>query len=194
MPRTLPNSRHLEAAAMLARDVPVTEVARQMGVTRHTIQVWSKTDECQAHITAIKTSVREATKHLSVADKVRRLVHAQSAVDGIDSLIEARREAGAASKQPMPGEATGHVAVKDVEIKGVRTREAAFDAALHNEKRKWLEYAAKELGEFDAGLNVKHSGRVDHIVSRMDLGALTDEELESLLPLAEKVAAGELEH
>lgn len=194
MPRNLPHSRHLEAAAMLARDVPVAEVARQMGVTRHTIQVWAKTEECQAHIAAIKTSVREATKHLSVADKVRRLVHAQEMVDGIESLIAARRAAGEASKQPMPGEATGHVAIKDVEIKGVRTREAAFDAALHNEKRKWLEYAAKELGEFDAGLNVKHSGRVDHIISRMDLGALTDEELESLLPLAEKVAAGELEH
>ena len=193
MPRNLPNSRHLEAAAMLARDVPVAEVARQMGVTRHTIHVWAKTDECQAHITAIKTSVREATRHLAVADKVRRIAYAQEMRDGIDALIAARRAAGLSQREPMPGEDTGHVAIKDVEIKGVRTREAAFDAALHAEARKWNEYAAKELGEFDAGLNVKHSGRVDHVISRMDLGALTDDELESLLPLAEKVAAGELE-
>lgn len=178
---------------MLARDVPVAEVARQLGVTRRTVQTWAKTEECQAHITAIKTSVREATKHLAVADKVRRIAYAQEMRDGIDALIAARREAGMTGKQPMTGEATGHVAVKDVEIKGVRTREAAFDAALHAEARKWNEYAAKELGEFDAGLNVKHSGRVDHIISRMDLGALTDDELESLLPLAEKVAAGELD-
>lgn len=193
MTRNLPISRPLEAAAMLARDVPVGEVARQMGVTRRTVQTWAKTEECQAHIASIKTSVREATKHLAVADQVRRINYAQEMRDGIDAVIAARREAGLSQSKPMPGEGTGHVAIKDVEIKGVRTREAAFDAALHAEARKWNEYVAKELGEFSTGLNVKHSGRVDHVISRMDLGALTDEELESLLPLAEKVAAGELE-
>lgn len=194
MPRTMPQTMHLEAAAMLARDVPIVEIARQLGVSRVTVYNWSQTDEAQAHIADIKAGVRKATKHLAIADKVRRIRYAQAMRDGIDALLQARRKAGEAASYPMPGEETGQVAIKDITTAtGARIKEAAFDAALHNEARKWNEYAAKELGEFDASLNVKHSGRVDHIISRMDLGALSDEELESLLPLAEKVAAGEVD-
>lgn len=193
MPRTLPHTKHLDAAAMLARDVPVAEIARQLGAPRQTIYNWSKTDEAQAHIAAVKAGVREATKHLAIADKVRRIRHAQTMLDGILAVIESRREAGERSRDPLPGEETGHVAVKTETLSNLVTkREAAFDASLHAEARKWLEYVAKEKGEFDATLNVKHGGRIDHVVSRPNLDTLTDDELESLLPLAEKVAAGEV--
>lgn len=196
MVRRLRITSVLHAAAMLAEGVPMPEIARQLGVTDRTILSWSKTEEAQAHIAAINASVAEATKGLAVANKVRRIVQAQEMVDGIDAVIAARRKAGASGRKrlldpdPVPGEETGHVAVKEIEIKGVRTREAAFDAALHNERRKWLEYVAKEKGELDTRLNVKHSGRVDHVVQRRDLSGLTDEELDHLTELAQKIEAG----
>jgi transposase-like protein len=194
MAQTLPNTLHLDAAAMLARDVPVTEVARQFGVSRRTIQTWAKTAEAQAQIAAVKSSVREATKHLAVADKVRRIQNAQRMLDGVLAVIEARRLAGLAATNPLPGETTGHVAVKTETLSNfVTKREAAFDASLHAAALKWQEYVAKELGEFETGVTVRHSGRVDHVISRPDLSVLSDEELESLLPLAEKVAAGEVD-
>lgn len=193
MPRTLPITSHLDAAAMLARDVPVAEVARQMGVSRRTIHTWAKTDEAQEQIAAIKTSVREATRHLAIADKVRRIHNAQVMLDGILAVIAARQKAGRAERAPLPGEATGHVTVKTESVGSITTkREAAFDASLHAEARKWQEYVAKELGDIETGVNVRHSGRVDHVISRPDLSMLSDEELEALLPLAEKVAAGEV--
>ncbi|MCA9878433.1 MAG: hypothetical protein KC442_11645 [Thermomicrobiales bacterium] len=192
MPRALPVSKTLEVAAMLARDVSVNEIARQAGVTPRTILNWSKTDEAQAHIAAIRASVRDATRHLAVADKVRRINHAQEMLDGVMAVIAARRAAGAAEAMALPGEETGHVAVKTESVGGrVTKREAAFDASLHAEARKWLEYAARELSDIETGVNVRHSGRVDHVVRRPDLSALTDGELEKLAELAEKVAAGE---
>lgn len=180
---------------MLARDVPVAEIARQLGVNRRTILNWSRTEEAQAHIASIKTSVREATKHLAIADKVRRIEYAQRMRDGVDALRLARREKHWSGH--IVGAETGEVAVKVTEIDlpggAIKTvYESSFDAALHAEARKWNEYAAKELGELDANLNVKHSGRVDHVVRRPDLSALTDEDLEHLASLADKIAVGEV--
>lgn len=193
MPRTLPHTKHLDAAAMLARDVPVAEIARQLGAPRQTIYNWSQTEEAQAHIAAVKAGVREATKHLAIADKVRRIRQAQAMLDGILAVIAERREAAKLASNPLPGEATGHVAVKTETLSNLVTkREAAFDASLHAEARKWLEYVAKETGDLDATVNVKHGGRINHVISRPNLDVLTDDELESLLPLAEKVAAGEV--
>jgi IS30 family transposase len=195
MPRNVPITHRLEAAALLARDVPVAEIAHQMGVSRWTIVSWAKTDEAQSHIAAIKSSVREATKALAVADKVRRIQYAQTMRDGVDALIAARRAAG--SQINAIGAETGQVAVKvtTTEVRGrvTTTYEAAFDASLHDQARKWSEYAAKELDDLESNVNVRHSGRVDHVISRPDLSVLSDEELESLLPLAEKVAAGEVD-
>lgn len=196
MPRKLPILSVLDAAVMLARDVPATEIARQLNVTDRTIRSWAKTEEAQARIAEIQKGAAEATKWLAIADKVRRVNYAQQMRDGIDALIAARSEKHWSGH--IVGSETGQVAVKVTEItlpSGVEktTYEAAFDASLHDQARKWNEAVARELGQIDANLNVKHSGRVDHVISRPDLSALTDEELESLLPLAEKVAAGGVE-
>jgi RNA 3'-terminal phosphate cyclase len=196
MARKLPMTSVLDAAAMLAREVPATEVARQMNVTDRTIRTWAKTEEAQARIAEIQKGAAEATKRLAIADKVRRINYAQQMRDGIDALIAARSEKH--WSEFIAGAETGQVAVKVTEItlpSGVEktTYEAAFDASLHDQARKWNEAVARELGQIDANLNVKHSGRVDHVISRPNLSALTDEELESLLPLAEKIAAGGVE-
>ena len=192
MPRTLPITLHLDAAAMLARDVSVSEVARQMGVSRRTIQTWAKTPECQQHIAAIKAGVREATKHLAIADKVRRVRYAQDMLDGTQAVIHERREAAKSSASPLPGESTGHVAVKTETLSNLVTkREAAFDASIHAEARKWLEYAAKELGDVESGITVRHSGRVDHRHSTLpDFSALTLEEQFQLDQMLAKVTEG----
>ena len=196
---TLKHGKHLEAAAMLARDVPVAEIARQLCVTPRTILNWSKTDEAQAHIADIRESVRAATKRLAVADKVRRIIEAQEMYDGAKAVIASRREAGHAATNPLPGEATGHVAVKITEVttdnRGIErttvTREAAFDASIHAEARKWLEYAARELGDIEASVSVKHSGSVDHVVRRPNLSNLTDEQVEALAAIREQAIAEE---
>lgn len=178
---------------MAASDVPVTEIARQMGVTERTISTWIKTAEAKGHIAAIRASVREATKHMAIANKVRRINYAQQMRDGIDAVIAARRVAGEAKQfRTLPGEGTGHVAVKETtNARGDEIREAAFDASLHNEARKWNEYAAKELGELETGINVKHSGRVDHVVRRFDFSNLSDEQLEALAEIREQALAEE---
>ncbi len=193
MTRRLPITEHLDAAAMLARDVPVAEVARQKGVTRRTIQTWAKTDEAQAHIAAVKAGVREATKALSVADKVRRIQHAQTMFDGVMAVIESRRRAGVLARNPFPGEETGHVAVKTETLgNAVVKREAAFDASIHAEARKWLEYAAKELGDVEVAVNVKHGGRIDHRHEHRhyDFSMFTPEEQGQIFELADKREAG----
>lgn len=193
MARTLPETKRFAAVAMLARDVPVMEIARQLGVTRATVYNWSQTDEAQAHIATIRAGVREATKHLAIADKVRRIRYAQEMRDGIDAVIAERREMARTGQRALPGEATGHVAVKEtVTAMGAMVREAVFDAALHAEARKWNDYVAKELGDIETGVNVRHSGRINHVVRRPNLDALSDDELELLMPLAEKVARGEV--
>ena len=183
---------------MLARDVPMPEIARQFGVTERTIFTWSRTAEARTHIAAIRASVREGTKSLAVADKVRRIAHAQTMLDGITAIIASRRAAGLAAAEALPGEATGHVAVKITEVttgnrhatRTVVTREATFDAALHAEARKWQEYVAKELGDLDSGLTVRHSGTVEHVHRRHDLSLLTDDELEQLAALGERIKTG----
>ncbi len=89
-------------------------------------------------------------------------------------------------------EATGHIAVKTETLgNGVTKREAAFDASIHAEVRKWLEYAAKELDDITSAVNVRYSGRVDHVVRRLDLSNLTDEQLESLAAIREQAIAEE---
>ncbi len=193
MTRTLPYNMRLDAAAMLAREVPVVEIARQFSISRMTVYNWSRTDEAQEHIAAIRQSVREATKSLAVADKVRRISYAQAMFDGAMAVIESRRQAGVIATDALPGEATGHVAIKTETLgNGVTKREAAFDAAIHAEARKWLEYAAKELDDITSAVNVRHSGRVDHVVSRLDLSNLTDEQLESLAAIREQAIAEEV--
>lgn len=193
MPRTPPITNHFEAAALLADDVPVTEVARQLGVSRKTIYTWSESDEFRALVAEIRADVRAAVKHLAVANKTRRLHLAQEMVDGLLAVVADRKRDGRAAKQPMPGQRSGHVVVKETyAANGLPQKEAAFDAAIHSSLVKWLEYAAKELGEADAKVDVRHSGRVSHTHHErtQDLSMLSDDELDRLAELAAKVEAG----
>ncbi len=198
MSRTLIPTRVFQAAAMLAEGVDVTEVARQFGVSRKTVYEWSKTPEAQAVIAEITASVRAGVKHLAIANKVRRLHMAQEMVDGIDGVIADRKDAAterAAGKwdAPMPGERTGHVAVKvGYSPGGQPIKEASFDGALHTAKARWLEYAAKELGDIETRVGVKHSGTVshDHAHRVYDFSAFTPEEQDTIADLARKYRTG----
>lgn len=192
MSRNFPITRHMEAAALLAEDVPVTEIARQFGVSRRTIYNWSESPEAKALIAEIQAETRAGVKHLAIANKVRRLHLAQQMVDGILAVIADRQAQGAAQDKPLPGEATGHVAVKRTFSEGGVTMEASFDNALHASMVKWLEYAAKELGDVETSVNLKHSGTVRHVHRKVDLSALTDDELDQLALLAEKIESGEV--
>lgn len=178
---------------MYARDVPLEEIARQCGVPVTTVSNWVYSPEGKDHVERIRIGVAEATKELAVSDKSRRIRMAQVEADRILELIQERRTAAAGASDPLPGELSGLVAVKETtttigsgnNIRTTTVREGKYDAAVHEQLRRLLEYVAREKGELDIGLNVKHSGRVDHVVRRQDLDRLSDEQLEQLTVMSE---------
>lgn len=181
----------MHAAAMLARDVPIGEIASQLGVGYQTIRRWERTEAGQHQIAMIRKSVNEGTKHLAVADKVRRIVMAQLEVDRLMELIDIR----AHNPHPdVPESSTGIVAVKVTTksfSKGdmhtdITTVESKYDAALHQQLRYWMEYVAKEKGELETEVKLTHGGSVEQVISRPDLNNLTPEELEDLARIGQK--------
>jgi len=70
--------------------------------------------------------------------------------------------------------------------------EFALDTAMMRELDTLEKDIAQECGQLQTSVSVRHSGRVDHVVQRPNLSALSDDELEHLTALAERVAAGEV--
>lgn len=198
MPRTLPLTSHVKAAALLAEDVPVTEVARRFGVTRTTLYEWARTEEALATIAAIKADVREGVKHLPIANLTHRVHVAQELLDGVLSVISDRAAAGKQKAATgwdaaMPGERTGHVAVKQIGVGRQAVREAAFDGATIAAAVKLMEYVEKATGSAPAEkVDVRLSGRVRHEIDdrRYDNSSLSLREQFDLDQLLAKVQDG----
>lgn len=70
--------------------------------------------------------------------------------------------------------------------------EFALDTAMMRELDTLEKDIAQECGQLQTSVSVRHSGRVDHVVQRPDLSALSDEELEQLTALAERITTGEV--
>jgi transposase-like protein len=180
-----------KAAAMRAEGTTVVEIARQLNVHSQTVFKWLATPLAKEMIERIQGSVNEATRDLAIANKKNRIDMAQREADRLLELIASR----AAQSGVVAGDETGVVAVKQTTIQTV-TRggalttttivEGKYEAAIHEQLRKLLEYVAREKGELDASVNVKHQGRVDHVHRRPNLDALNEEELVALAAIADR--------
>lgn len=181
---------------MFARGMTLSEVSEQVDTPTGTLRRWTDDLQFREIITRIRESTKEATRTIAVADKVQRIIYAQRMIEGIDAVIESRAEAGQKSTDPVPGEATGHIAVRirttttgsGPNSRTVTEKEGYFDASLHNERRRWMEYVSKELGEME--VNVNHKGTIVH-VQKPNYNNLSDAELENLAAMAEKLMADE---
>ena len=70
--------------------------------------------------------------------------------------------------------------------------EFVLDTAMMRELDTLEKDIAQECGQLQTSVSVRHSGRVDHVIQRPNLSALSDDELEHLTALAERVATGEV--
>lgn len=174
MAQTLPNTSHLAAASMIARDVPIREIARQFGVSTRTIYTWAKTKEAQQRIADVKAGISEATKHLAIADKARRV----ETLDALHSkLLTVVDERAADMAGEVAGGGTGTLVRQAKQIGAGRNAqtitEYAVDNGLIREIRGLEEQAAKELGDWveksEIGGGLDMTSRVELVGINPDL-------------------------
>src|SRR5690606_12421430 len=105
------------------------------------------------------------------------------------AIIEARAERYAEEREWAAGESTGLIVTKETWGK-TNSQEAVADIAIVKQIQSLQEQIVKELRDWDTSVNIKHSGRVDH-VHRVPEGlrTLTDDELDKLEELAERIRA-----
>lgn len=137
-----------------------------------------------------------------IAIKQRRL---DAKVERWQAMLAIQRARAAAFREELaadsttqlpPGWESGfHVRqVKAISIgRGQTTtvEEFALDATMLREFTTLEKEIAQELGERESGVNIRLSGRVDHVISRPDLSRLTDQQIESLLAIREQAIAEE---
>ncbi len=139
-----------------------------------------------------------AIKKARIAGKQERLSALWAVVDARAGRYAAEfdQEAAQAAKaffgQGVPAEAlTGMLARRETVAGRATVVEWAVDTGLLKEMRELENDIRAEVGE-DPGVNVKHSGRVAHTHRALDLSGLSDDDLEGLAAIAEKVGTGEL--
>ena len=191
------------AVVLYSKEISQKEIAKRLGVSQSIISRWLAEPESRSLLARIREEAREAVADMAVADKIRRILDAQTMIDGIDALLESRIKAGIQTPphDRLPGEETGQLAIKRktttiTQGSGANARttvivelEGAFDASVHQQRRQWQEYVAKELNELQQTTRVLHSGRVDGTIKKLNVGGLTDEELERLEEIRERAVA-----
>lgn len=112
--------------------------------------------------------------------------------------LAARESATEAARRIFGGDvpaeaATGLLVEKEtVNNAGIRTVEWSVDVGLLKQLQSFHEQAAKEMGQRETRIGVRHTGRVDHVHRTVDLSALDDDELDRLAELTAKIEAGEV--
>ena len=197
------------AASQLADgQMPDREIAKQAGVTQRQIDRWKKEPAFAALVRGLIADAADAIRHEAVATKAGRLRILTDTHNKLLQIIEARVEAatravdvtdlgGDALRTPRSiwaaGEATGLIVTKETWGK-TSSHEAAVDTSLIKSLLDVQERIARELGQFETSVNVKHSGRVDHVVRvPQQLHNLSDDELDALERIALKAQDAEHE-
>lgn len=179
------------AAAQLADGLLTDrDIARQAGINRRQLTRWKHEPAFAVLVAAITGEAATAVKGEAVASKAGRLRILVDLHNKLLTVIEARAAAGQQERDWAAGEATGLIVTEETWGK-VESRKAAVDTATLKELRSLQEQIARELGQWETSISVKHSGRVDHVHRVNRYESLTDDELDQLEQLAHKLARDE---
>lgn len=180
------------------------EVAAEAGITERQLQKWKNHPPFASLVAAIAGEVGDAFRNEAVATKAGRLRILIDMHNKLLAVIEARAAAailvqqrqgvgGDALQTPRAvwaaGEETGVVVTKETWGK-TNSHEASVDNATLKSLLDIQDRIARELGQREDTINVRHSGRVDH-VHRIPEGLhqFSNDELANLEVLAEKYEA-----
>lgn len=204
------NGRKYRAASQVADGVITdAQIATGAGIDRRQLARWKKEPSFAALVQGLIGEAADAIKHEAVATKAGRLRILTDLHNKLLQVIEARASAATRMQEReglggdmlrtprdvwAAGETTGIIVTKETWGK-TNSQEAAVDTALIKQILDLQERIAKELGQWDYGrVDVKHSGRVDHVI-RVPQGMrnLSDDELDALEAIALKAHATEHE-
>jgi len=187
------DARKYRAASQLADGtIPDREIAQIAGVTQRQLDRWKKDPTFASLVQGLIGEASEAIRHEAVATKAGRIRVLADLHNKILQVIEARSYAQESERQWAPGEHTGLIATKETIGLESISREAAVDVATLKELRSIQEQIAKELGQWDTSVNVRHSGRIDHVHRIPDgLRNLSNDELDALERIALKATSSE---
>lgn len=165
------------------------EIAHEAGISDRQLRTWKKHPPFASLVAAIAGEVGDAFRNEAVATKAGRLRILIDMHNKLLAVIEAR--AGVAQAQAprawAAGEETGVIVTKETWGK-TNSHEAAVDNATLKSMLDIQDRIARELGQREDAINVKHSGRVDVVHRPAAVKQLTDAELDELTELAHRVA------
>lgn len=199
-PKTLPKTSHnsgwgwtasrYRAAAQIADGtLTLSQIAKQAGITRRQLTTWRNQPEFIALVNAISGDAFEAIRDEVVSSKAGRLRILVDLHNKLLAVIEARMAAHADERPWAAGESTGLVVTKE-SWGNTDSREAQVDIGLVKQIQSLHEQIVKEQRDWDTSVNVRHSGRIDHVHRNPDLKALSDDEIDRLEELAQRAHAG----
>jgi hypothetical protein len=159
-------------------------------ITRRHLVRWKKHPQFDALVRGILGDVQHSARDEIVTTKAGRLRILIDLHNKLLAIIEARAERHADEREWAAGESTGLIVTKE-SVGNTYSREAAVDVALVKQIQSIQEQIAKELGQWDSSINVRHTGRVDHVHRSLAHSQLTDEQLEFLEAIALDIQAKE---
>lgn len=186
------------------------EIAAEAGISDRQFQRWKKLPQFAARVSSIMERQGAAIEDIAIADKRQRMIVLQDLFERqygiiVERAVKGQMQADEQDARPHlggdilnrvgkeryhPGARYGLVASQVKQIGTMLAEEAAADTGLVKSILATMEQAAKESGQWETKIGVNHSGRVTHDHRHFDLSNLTDDELNQLEQLAEKVELG----
>lgn len=170
-----------------------TKAAIMAGYSKKTARSIGQENLTKPDIQARIAEWREEVRTAGIADQSQRLAILEDIAQRLALIIQERGEEMDGS---TPGGSSGFL-VRQLKISGsgedrTATVEYVLDAALIRELRATLDQMAKEMGQAPT-TRIHIGGTVRHDHRHWNVTDLSDTEIEALLPLAERVAAGDVE-
>jgi transposase-like protein len=178
------NAARYRAAAQIADGTfKDSDIAKQAGITARQLRKWKKQPEFAALVHAITSDATSAIRDEIVASKAGRLRVLVDLHNKLLAIIEARMAVHADERVWAAGESTGLIVTKE-SWGNTDSREAQADLGLVKQIQSLHEQIIKEQNNWDTKLNVRHSGRVDHVHRSIPHTNLSVDQLEALETIA----------
>ncbi len=177
--------RHQAALLVAEDDLSDMDIAEAVGIGRTTLSRWKTDPEFNALVGDQVGQLNGAMLKLTIAKKRKRLEVLDALHDRANQVIAHRAERHATELEDgetpvsatkrifgdvTPAEAATGLLVKQetVNNSGMKTVNWSVDTGLMKEIRALQEQAAKELGQWEENVNLKHGGMVRTIVLEDD--------------------------